>query len=110
MFEASTMMSMFTTMTDSEVSFEVNLRKRLVIVKFTHEFVDPPDLPEGARKMARVDSFRFEMPFVSLDTIYEDPDSTVEDRILIISLPSPPTFWKKVHDISKTHDDESRSW
>ncbi|KAK6353300.1 hypothetical protein TWF696_005272 [Orbilia brochopaga] len=116
LLKEATMMSMATTITrgrdDSafplRASFEVNLGRRLVDVRFDLVFpinrgpIKPPYHMQRYR-------FRipFTVPFSIHDTQADKSDPSV--RSLMISLQYPPQMWRRIRDIESTHDQAGRS-
>src|SRR5947209_4272169 len=105
MYEENKMMSMFSSHVFATISFESNLRKRFLDIRFTHRFID---IDEGIQ--SRNESYRFRILFSELKNIYQIGSKTKGSRTLLISLPHPPRFWRQLHDISRSHDQRSKSW
>lgn len=60
-------------------------------------------------KRGQVELFRFTIPFAHLDTI-QRVDAGDSDRVeLVVSLPTPPRFFRKL-DENDTHEEKARYW
>lgn len=130
MIEPNSMVAMYTTGDMDEVTFEVNLHYKQVDVIFninlakevTPESADLKDKDEQVEKQDpgqqdseregnRRESYRFRIPFSHLATILEQgPVISEANRIIVISLPSPPLFWRKLHNVANSHDHRARYW
>ncbi|KAF3941467.1 hypothetical protein ABW19_dt0209484 [Dactylella cylindrospora] len=110
MVEETTMMAMFTTSqpTKTNMSFEVNLHRRLLDVRFVVKF----NTTEGKPKRRR-ERYRFKIPFIALSNIHdiesENSDGETHIRSILIPLQYPPQFWRRANDIARTHDKEGRA-
>ena len=116
MLSPSTMMNMCTVLptAESEIQFKVNLLHREIVVEFALDIRDqrpndhsnPKTTLQG--KSDRQDRFRFRIPFFQLEQIHS-VNSPNDDVVFLISLETPPRFFKKL-DPGITHDDEGRHW
>lgn len=86
------------------VTFTVKLHRREIVMEF------PVEHPErrGAKYDRDLDRVKFEIPFRELRVISEI-DNVHGERSLVISLPSPPAFFRKMVNLDATHND-GRRW
>lgn len=88
----------------TQTTFTVKLLRRELVIEFPIEY--------PGRQVARydrdLDRIKFQIPFRELRTIWEI-DSGPGERSLVISLPSPPAFYRKIANLESTHD-EGRYW
>lgn len=113
------MMAMYKTKPIEEVTFEVNLYRRLIDISFRiylnkeeHDeagIVEEEDEDQQPVK-DRFEHYRFRVPFSQLDKLYEGPSSEGRKRNFILPLPSPPMFWRKLHDVLKSHEIGATYW
>ncbi|KAL8661349.1 MAG: hypothetical protein Q9202_005651 [Teloschistes flavicans] len=99
MCEPQTMMIMH-SIHDSEsrgLRFKLNMLHRETVVDF---HLDTED---------RIERFRFTIPFAHLDTIYRVNASDSNKVELLVSVPTPPRFFRKL-DEKDTHDSKARYW
>ena len=116
MLRPATMMTLCTVlpMPENDIQFKLNLFYREITVEFLLDIRDQrierdhPEVPTPI-KDHRQDRFRFQIPFSQLEAIYrvDDNDDTV--ITLLITLETPPKFFKKL-DSALTHDDDARFW
>lgn len=118
------MAAMYTTDNTDEVTFEVNLYYKQVDVIFNINLAKEAVMPVSTNPKEQVEkqdseleqkskreSYRFRIPFAHLRTILEQgPVISERNRTLLISLPSPPIFWRKLHNVAKSHDHKARYW
>lgn len=127
MIEPKSMVAMYTTEDTDEVTFEVNLHFKQVDVIFNinlaKEEATPGSTtnPKGKEKQtekqdpeleqeSRRESYRFRIPFAHLGAILEQgPVISEKNRTIIISLPSPPIFWRKL-PVRMSHDHKAKYW
>ncbi|KAH0562963.1 hypothetical protein GP486_002476 [Trichoglossum hirsutum] len=124
MFDVSTMMGMFcaTARRDADISFELNLLRRVIDIQFQVEFTSskvsgistiPPtdqsaeEPPVDSRN--RTERYRFRIPFAQLQLVHE-VQIDEKARALVISLDTPPNFYRKAHQIELSHEEGSRYW
>jgi RNA-dependent RNA polymerase len=120
MYKKNTMMTMYTTEERDDVDFIVDLRRRLLVACFKfwieQQSVTPPSSDdeevEEQGTLARLESYRFRIPFGHLEKLLEQPldISSPTERSLIIPLPSPPQFWRKLHNLTRAHEEGSSFW
>lgn len=127
------MMAMYTTRDMDEITFEVNLfRKQIDVIfkiylkkqgctsgsksptssKSKEDLMDEEKL-ESEQEGGKWESYRFRVPFAHLGKILEQgPVVSDTDRVFLISLPSPPLFWRKLHNVARSHEGGSywTSW
>ena len=116
MLGPATMMTMCTVLPvpECEIQFKLNLFYREITVEFLLDIRDErigrgTSKVPNSKKDQRQDRFRFQIPFSQLDTIHRvdnDEDNVV---VLLISLETPPKFFKKL-DPAQTHEDDARHW
>lgn len=125
MTEPNVMVAMYSTNDTDKVTFEVNLFRKQVDVIFDIYIKEeetpsdlglsgPKELEEEAEKQeqnGRRESYRFRIPFAHLSQILEQgPVISQGNRVFLISLPSPPLFWRKLHSVAKSHDHNANYW
>lgn len=127
MIEPNSMVAMYTTGDTDEVTFEVNLYYKQVDVIFNINLAkevtsgSTANLEENGEKTEKQDSepeqknrresYRFRIPFAHLGTILEQgPVISEKNRTILISLPSPPIFWRKLYNVGNSHDPKARYW
>lgn len=128
MIEPNSMVAMYTTGKTDDVTFEVNLYFKQVDVMFNINLARGEATfgstanPKGKGKQAekqdpelerenRRESYRFRIPFAHLGAILEQgPIISGADRTILISLPSPPMFWRKLHNVANSHDHRAKYW
>ena len=111
----ATMLELCTVFPSAEhqIHFRVDLFKRAIIVEFMLDIRDPRNAPsnEGNTHLGRhnrEERFRFQMPFSQLKVINQ-VDSANDKLDLLISLETPPKFFRKV-DPHDTHEQYSKIW
>lgn len=77
--------------------FKLNMLYRETVVEFYLETED------------RNERFRFTIPFAHLDSINRVNTSNASKVELLLSVPTPPRFYRKL-DEKDTHDSKSRYW
>jgi RNA-dependent RNA polymerase len=124
MFDRSTMMGMFcaTARQEAGISFELNLLRRLIDIQFQVEFTSPEALdistsplteqpakepPAGNRN--RTERYRFRIPLAQLQRVHE-VQTDEKTRALVITLDTPPNFYRKAHQIELSHEEGSKYW
>lgn len=126
MVEENVFMGMHTIHNVAEdIVFEVNLFRKQIDVKFKiyHAKEDDsmplesgqstPNQDKRAAEVAkdRWESYRFQIPFSQLGQILEyGPRISEESRTLLISLPSPPLFWRELFNVASSHDPTANYW
>lgn len=112
-----------------DIVFEVNLFRKQIDVKFKiyHAKEDYSNLRETPLESGesvtsqdervaepakdRWESYRFQIPFSQLGQILEyGPRISEESRSLLISLPSPPLFWRELFSVALSHDHRASYW
>lgn len=108
------------TKQSSDLSFTIDLKRKSIVVKFAHSFVDPRS--QGVNdfrsyneigKLDRDNHYMFHIPFGQLHTIkHLDYDKFgIQDFFgLVIKLENPPSFYRKQLGMNAGHTDESLSW
>ncbi|KAL8833369.1 MAG: hypothetical protein Q9176_008015 [Flavoplaca citrina] len=99
MYDQNTMMSMHTVVASpmGRIKFKQNMLHRETVVEFRVDINNRSEL------------FRFSIPFAHLNTILRI-DSGQSDKIeLVVSLPTPPHFFRKLEE-RDTHDPKARYW
>lgn len=96
------------TQPDSRIKFEANLWRKLLDIRFTLSFSTTMGRPSR-----RKEKYRFRIPFLSLENLYEIESETgyengVHRRSLLISLQHPPQMWRRIHDVPLTHDKQAK--
>ncbi len=81
----------------ASIRFKQSMLYRETVVDFRIEVKGQPEL------------FRFTIPFTSLDTIRRVDDGESDRVELLVSLPIPPRFFRKL-DEKDTHDEKARYW
>ncbi|KAL9590648.1 MAG: hypothetical protein Q9203_000573 [Teloschistes exilis] len=99
MCEPQTMMIMHTIRNGESAGlhFKLNMLYRETVVEFYLETED------------RNERFRFTIPFAHLDTINRVNTSNASKVELLLSVPTPPRFYRKL-DEKDTHDSKGRYW
>ncbi|KAL8929703.1 MAG: hypothetical protein Q9172_000260 [Xanthocarpia lactea] len=99
MYDQNTMMSMHTVIASHRggISFKQNMLHRETVVEFRLD-ID-----------TRSELFRFTIPFAYLDTILRVDGGESGIRELVLSLPTPPRFFRKL-DERDTHEPKARYW
>lgn len=113
MYEPETMMIMHTIRptTSTSIQFRQSMRYKEIIVEMTLELREPVLLPHRRPKPGKHDrdeTIRFKVPFSQLDVIHQVPRGGSNHVELLISLETPPRFYRKVSE-ANTHDD-SKFW
>ena len=99
MYRERTMTAMHTVSSNKRagIMFRQNMLHREIIVEFQMKINSQFEL------------FRFTIPFTHLSTIYR-VDGGVDDNVeLVVSLPTPPRFFRKL-DEEDTHEVKARYW
>lgn len=128
MIEQNSMVAMYTTDETDDITFEVNLYRKQVDVTFNiylakeeippgSELLPGPDEGEvqaenpESEQAGRRESYRFRIPFARLSQLMEQgPLISEKDRVFLISLPSPPLFWRKLNLVANSHDHTANFW
>ncbi|KAL8763852.1 MAG: hypothetical protein Q9184_000448 [Pyrenodesmia sp. 2 TL-2023] len=94
-----TMMAMYTIKSGERASirFKQSMLYRETVVDFRIEIKGQSEL------------FRFTIPFTNLETIHRVDDGESDRVELLVSLPIPPRFYRKL-DEKDTHDEKARYW
>jgi RNA-dependent RNA polymerase len=99
-----------------EFSFVVDLRRHRIVVTFMVEFVDPRSRGDISyvsdseiSKFDRKNKYMFEIPFAQLKTIRRF-DLSEHMSSLIISLESPPAFYRRREALADCHSKENLLW
>ncbi|RDW77432.1 RNA-dependent RNA polymerase [Coleophoma cylindrospora] len=99
-----------------DLAFTVDLRRKRIMVDFLVRFQDPrsmgshdPRVAHSIGYLDRINRFRFEMPFGLLKAIKTTEEGD-KDLSFLISLDSPPRFFKKLVEERKTHSPDASSW
>jgi RNA-dependent RNA polymerase len=118
MVEPNSMMSMemIRAVPQEELSFVVDIQRNRIVVTFTVTFKDPrsqgdPSYVSNSAPGAydRKNKHMFQIPFSQLKTIQRY--NVTEDRVsLIISLDSPPAFYRKREIHEDCHSAENLLW
>jgi len=99
-----------------ELSFVVDLLRNRIIATFLVDFKDPRS--KGDRQYVsrskiseydRKNKYMFQIPFAQLKTIYR-VDLSDSKIALVISLDSPPSFFRKREDEKSCHSNENLLW
>ena len=115
MFNQTTMMNMRTVLPkgEHEIRFSMNLFHKEILVEFPMRIVEPratshnPNTQKG--KYDRPDIFQFRIPFTRLKVLHQIAGQGNE-LVLLISMETPPKFFKQLEDPSKSHDDKASTW
>lgn len=109
------MCTLFSSKAD-DLTFTVDLLRKRIMVDFQVHFKDPrsmgthdPRADHSIGYLDRINRFRFELPFGLLNTIKVTEDGD-EEFSFLISLDSPPRFFKKLVEERKTHSSGVSSW
>ncbi|KAL8939332.1 MAG: hypothetical protein Q9216_003425 [Gyalolechia sp. 2 TL-2023] len=99
MYEPQTMMAMHTIYSRDQagIRFKQNMLHRETIVEFRVDVNGQTEL------------FRFTIPFTHLDTISRIDTGNKDEVVLVVSLPTPPRFFRKL-DEKDTHESKARYW
>ncbi|KAL8673583.1 MAG: hypothetical protein Q9168_001981 [Polycauliona sp. 1 TL-2023] len=99
MYDRNTMMSMHTVLATPRggVSFKQSMLHRETVVEF-HLDIN-----------GRSELFRFSIPFAYLDTVLRVDSGKSSNIELVVSLPTPPRFFRKL-DEKDTHEPTARYW
>lgn len=113
--QPATMMNMCTVLPSPEgdIQFCLSLLHREITVEFLLDIRDQRTNRNNQKvfresKDERQDKFRFQIPLSQLGTIYR-VDTSNDDVVLLLSLETPPKFFKKL-EAAQTHDDDARYW
>ena len=103
MFDASTMMAMFRLIRQRQmgISLELNLLRKIIDVQFQLDISLPTE-------KQRIERYRFRIPLAQLSRV-----RTVQDErscALIISLDNPPNFYRRMHRVEASHEEDPRYW
>lgn len=118
MVDPQSMMSMETirAIPGDELSFVVDLRRNRIVVTFMVEFVDPRSRGDTSyvsdtdiSSFDRKNKYMFEIPFAQLKTIHR-VDLSDDVTSLIVSLASPPAFYRKREAQEGCHSRENLLW
>lgn len=115
MLDHMTMMNLCTVLPTptNNIYFRLSMLRREITVEFLLQIRDQRTGHTNAKaphlgKEDREELFRFRIPFSQLESIQRV--ETKEDKlILLISLETPPSFFKRL-DADQTHDDNARHW
>lgn len=114
-FSPNLMMSLCTVLPtlEHDINFRVNLLHHEISVEFMLDIRDPRTSRSTAKdahvgKDDREERFRFRIPFSQLDVI-ETVESADDKLVLLISLETPPKFFKKL-DAAGLHDEKTARW
>ncbi|KAK2629689.1 hypothetical protein QTJ16_000509 [Diplocarpon rosae] len=83
----------------------IDLFRKRITATFTYEFLDPHNLTSSFN---RVNKYMFQIPFSQLTMIRRVDND--ENFSLIISLDSPPLFFRRLEETRGTHSDISSQW
>ncbi|KAL8807393.1 MAG: hypothetical protein Q9182_000732 [Xanthomendoza sp. 2 TL-2023] len=99
MYAPTTMMTMYTVNASPQngIIFKQNMLHRETVVEFRLVVNSQSEI------------FRFSIPFAHLDTIYRVNSGETDKMELVVSLPTPPRFFRKL-DEQDTHEDKARYW
>ena len=114
MLDKETMMNMRTVLPLGEtgIKFRMNTFHKEISVEFSVHIVDPraasndPNLQRG--KHDRTEIFQFRIPFTRLKVVQQIVNQE-PDLILLISLETPPKFFKQLDPLD-SHDDKALIW
>ena len=99
----------------NNVSFTVDLQKRMIVTTFGVQFIDPLD-GSSLRKESdigiydRVNQYKIELPFNELKGIQRMDLPMRNEFSLIITLEAPPQFFRKRLEVKATHASENNTW
>jgi RNA-dependent RNA polymerase len=113
MFDKSTMMTMcgITRRQHIGIIFELNLLRKLIDVQFQLDISLPTDRSKEERPTSnrnKIEQYRFRIPLAQLQRVH-----TIQDKnscALIISLDTPPNYYRKMHQLEVSHEEDSRYW
>ncbi|KAL8997015.1 MAG: hypothetical protein Q9169_003605 [Polycauliona sp. 2 TL-2023] len=99
MYDRNTMMSMHTIRAGPQggIRFKQSMLHRETVVEF------------GLDINSRSELFRFSIPFAYLDTVLRVDNGKSSNIELVVSLPTPPRFFRKL-DEKDTHEPNARYW
>lgn len=127
MHDATTMVAMHSSNSQrtGSISFQLDLSKKFIDVRFILQFRDPrgpsaihskKSIPLHQRDDAigslnRDEKYRFRIPIEQLHVIKEVEEKT-QERSLIISLETPPSFYRKAGgpQLEGSHDEKVPFW
>jgi RNA-dependent RNA polymerase len=109
--EPTTMLNMFTT--DSykrDVKFSVDMLRNKIVAYFSVTFKQPAaENDQRVGRMDRVNQFKFSIPFAQLQKISQ-VNIDESQFALVITLDSPPQFFRKRLNLSNSHSGEALTW
>ncbi|KAF3930202.1 hypothetical protein ABW20_dc0102476 [Dactylellina cionopaga] len=117
MVQEETMMSMYTleslvhknSKLSVEITFEVNLRRKELNIRFTVPF----KTTQGKPKLRR-EKYLVRIPFIGLEGLYDTLCDRSDERLhsILIPLQHPPQIWRKMHNTAQSHQKsgQSRRW
>jgi len=113
MFDMSTMMTMFglTRQRHTRISFELNLLRKLIDIQFQFDIGLPVDRPMEEQPTSNwnmIEQYRFRIPLAQLQRVHAIQDE--KSCVLIISLDTPPNYYRKMHQLEVSHEEDSRYW
>ena len=104
MLQPNEFMVMYTTNSETRVTWEVNFTKRKIGLTFTC-------LMDGGDSGPRSEKYMLEIPFTLVEQLFvpaeEDPDSS--QRIFVISLPDPPKFYRELKDWTRSMKEKGQT-
>jgi RNA-dependent RNA polymerase len=114
MLDLETMMIMesINAVPGDELSFTVNLLRNKIVTSFMVDFKDPRGRAEASyveTHLRRKNKYSFEVPFAQLKMI-ERVVLSNSQIALVISLDSPPTFFRKREDEKACHSNDNLLW
>jgi RNA-dependent RNA polymerase len=115
MFDEKTMTRMYTAIPQAGIAnlFELNLLRRHIHIQFPVNTVRDSGPKVAHDKSAsppkRAARYCFRIPLEQLQRVHEIQIDQVT-KALLISLETPPNFFRKADDIQQTHDEGSVYW
>lgn len=88
---------------DAQIGFVLNLLKREIDIAFVLSIDHPPLLGR------KTHTYRFKVPLPQLERIFEIKMGDAQ-RALLISLDTPPSFYRQVHHVNATHEEGATHW
>lgn len=127
MYGLTTMMVMYSAKSygGAETVLELDLVRKCLDIRFTARIIDPRgrtgrspnnsyaahELSDSIGRLNRTETYRFRIPLGQLQQIHEIQETT-RQRILVISLETPPNFYRKAAgpQLEGSHDKQLPYW
>lgn len=100
------------SMPANDVVFKVDLLRRKLVIFFPYKFFQPQNQGNPSAIEGDLDRINFYMVWIPFEQIDKIHSIELDDghTSLVLSLDSPPCFFRKRADIKASHVDEANSW